>query len=76
MLIFRVLPPGPDVGQGLRTNLTTGHVDLAPTLLTLAGYGTDMSFDEIGLNLDGQAISFPLENTADFERNRPARGET
>ena len=45
-----------------------------PTILTIAG--ADMSADEIDVNLDGTPITFPLQDTADFERNDAARGET
>lgn len=65
---------GPNVGKNQTTNLTTGNVDIAPTMLQLAGYGTDLTFDEV--KLDGTPISFPLETPEDFRRNSAARGET
>lgn len=65
---------GPNVAKNRTAEIVTGHVDIAPTMLTLAG--ADMSADEIDVNLDGTPITFPLEDTKDFERNDAARGET
>ena len=67
---------GPDVGKNKTTDLVTGHVDIVPTMLSLAGYGDDASYGDIGVVLDGTPISFPLEDEEDNERNDNARGET
>lgn len=67
---------GPDVAKGKKTDLVTGHIDIVPTFLSLAGYGDTISKEEIGLELDGTPISFPLESDSDFQRNINARGET
>ena len=45
---------GPGVGKNQTNDLVTGHIDLAPTLLTLAGAAIDPAWE-----LDGTAISFP-----------------
>ena len=36
---------GPDVGRGKTTDLVTGHVDIVPTILKLAGSPGGASFD-------------------------------
>ena len=67
---------GPNVGKNKTSDLVTGHVDIAPTILTLAGYGNDASFDELGVQLDGTPITFPLETDADTMRNAAARSDS
>ena len=61
---------GPGVGKGQTLDLVTGHIDIAPTFLTLAGADINPN-----LELDGTAISFPLETESDFMRNLGTRGE-
>lgn len=66
---------GPGVGKNKRTDLVTGLVDIAPTMLSLGGYGADIAFDEVELDLDGTPISFPLEDDGDIDRNFNSRGK-
>ncbi|KAF2098540.1 alkaline phosphatase-like protein, partial [Rhizodiscina lignyota] len=61
---------GPNVGRAQSTNLVSGHIDLAPTFLTLAESELEPSWE-----LDGQAISFPLETQTDITKNKQARGD-
>ena len=61
---------GPNVGKYVALEFVTGHVDLAPTILGLAGIHEDPSWA-----LDGNAISFPLKNELDYIRNLEHRGE-
>jgi arylsulfatase A-like enzyme len=62
---------GPQVGSNQTCDLVTGHIDIAPTILHLAGVDVDPAW-----KLDGTAITFPLENEADYLRNMESRGET
>ena len=62
---------GPDVGRNQTSELVTGHIDIAPTILQIAGADINPAWE-----LDGTAISFPLENELDYIRNLESRGET
>jgi N-acetylglucosamine-6-sulfatase len=62
---------GPGVGVNQTTDLPTGHIDMAPTILQLAGVDFDPAW-----KLDGTAISFPFEDMADYLRNLNARGDS
>ncbi len=62
---------GPDVGVNQTWDLVTGHIDMAPTILQLAGVEPDPAWQ-----LDGTAISFPLETQLDFLRNIELRGDS
>ena len=62
---------GPGIGRNMTSDLVTGHIDVAPTLLTIAGADLDPAWE-----LDGTALSFPMENELDFIRNLQLRGET
>ena len=62
---------GPGIGAGQTSDLVTGHVDIAPTLLTLAGVNLD---DHPDYKLDGTALSFPLMDQLDHIRNLETRG--
>lgn len=62
---------GPDVGVSQTWDLVTGHIDMAPTILQLAGVEADPAWQ-----LDGTAISFPLETQLDYMRNLELRGDS
>lgn len=62
---------GPGIAAGQTSDLVTGHVDIAPTLLTLAG--VDLT-SHPEYKLDGTALSFPLLDEADTTRNLETRG--
>lgn len=67
---------GPDVGQNMITDLVSGHIDLVPTMLGIAGYGDEATSPEPDLLLDGTPIVFPLKTQEDISRNENTRGET
>lgn len=48
----------------------TGHIDVAPTVLELAGVNVN------DIDLDGTPITFPLLDEYDYKRNVLARSET
>lgn len=62
---------GPDVAKNQTWDLVTGHIDIAPTILTLAGVDINPQW-----KLDGAALSFPLQSQSDYFRNLQARSET
>jgi hypothetical protein len=62
---------GPGVGRYQTSDLVTGHIDITPTILGIAGATIDPAWE-----LDGTAISFPLENELDYIRNLQQRGES
>ena len=62
---------GPDIGADQTSDLVTGHVDIAPTLLTLTG--VDLAAHP-SYALDGTALTFPLQSPSDTARNLAARG--
>ena len=62
---------GPTVAANQSWDLVTGHVDMAPTILQLAGVDFDPAWQ-----LDGTPISFPLMNYFDYLRNLDVRGDS
>lgn len=73
-LPFIVRGPGVAKNQSV-TDLVTGHIDLAPTILTLAQPDW-AGFVVGGDEWDGTAITFPLETAADVQRNVDARSDS
>ncbi|KAF2725774.1 alkaline phosphatase-like protein [Polychaeton citri CBS 116435] len=61
---------GPGMAKGLATDLVTGHIDLAPTVLSLAGVKLRDEW-----KLDGEPIQLPLENQSDIDAAKLKRGE-
>lgn len=54
----------PDVRGGQHCSALTGHIDLVPTLLSLAGAGTDKSAELAGRDLPGKDLSTLLQHPA------------
>lgn len=61
---------GPDVAANQKWDIVSGHIDIAPTMLTLAGVDVTNGFD-----FDGTPITFPLQSERDYFRNFDQRGE-
>lgn len=70
-VLIPLIVRGPGVGANMTAPLVTGHVDMAPTILQLAGVDFDPAW-----KLDGTAISFPFENEFDYIRNLQTRGDS
>ncbi|PGH14621.1 hypothetical protein AJ79_02956 [Helicocarpus griseus UAMH5409] len=62
---------GPGIAKGKETNLVTAHIDLAPTIMNLAGLGGENRKHKF----DGQGLELPLEKDEDFENAKKERGE-
>lgn len=62
---------GPTVAANQTWDVVTGHIDIAPTILQLAGVDFDPAWE-----LDGTAISFPLQDQQDYFRNLNMRGDS
>ncbi|KAF9893148.1 hypothetical protein FE257_012559 [Aspergillus nanangensis] len=62
---------GPGVGKGMDTDMVTSHVDLAPTIMNMAGVDPEPEKHK----LDGLGLKFPLSNSDEFEQAKNTRGE-
>lgn len=67
---------GPNVAKNKNTSLVTGHIDLVPTILGLTNADPLTLAAALDVDLDGTAITFPLETDADFQRNAESRGDS
>ena len=61
---------GPNIAAGETTDMVTGHVDVTPTILNMAGVNIKDDWE-----LDGQGLSFPLKGADDLSMAKQARGE-
>lgn len=61
---------GPGIAKGLSTDMVTGHVDVAPTIMNMAGVEAKAAWE-----LDGQGLNFPLSDAAEVQAEASKRGE-
>jgi N-acetylglucosamine-6-sulfatase len=62
---------GPKVAKGMNTTMVTAHVDLAPTVMNMAGLESQISKHKF----DGQGLTFPLMTQNDVDKEENGRGE-
>ncbi len=67
---------GPGVGKNVNSSLVTGHIDMVPTILELAGGQSTLELVLQSVEPDGTPISFPLETAEDLMRNIEASGDS
>jgi N-acetylglucosamine-6-sulfatase len=61
---------GPSIAKGQSSDRVSGHVDMAPTILNMAGAQLKSDWE-----LDGKGITFPLETEQDLAKAKQGRGE-
>jgi hypothetical protein len=62
---------GPKVAKGKKTDMVTAHVDLAPTIMNMAGLKPEPEKHKF----DGRGLEFPLLSQEDIDNEKKARGE-